>query len=42
MTLVGFTGLVKLPLIGSILVGALGSALVVVVAGLVSGGDGGE
>ena len=43
VTLVGITGLVKLlPLIGGILVGALGAAVVVVVAGLLGGEDGGE
>ena len=42
VTLVGFTGLVKLPVIGGILVGALGSAVVVVAAGLLGGGGDGE
>ena len=42
VTIVGITGLVKLPFIGGILVGALGSAVVVVVAGLLGDGDGGE
>ena len=34
VTLFGITGMVKLPFIGGILVGALGSVVVVVVAGL--------
>ncbi|MCE2472423.1 MAG: GlsB/YeaQ/YmgE family stress response membrane protein [Anaerolineae bacterium] len=42
VTLFGITGLVKLPFIGGILVGALGSAVVVVAAGLLGGADGGE
>ena len=42
VTLVGFAGLVKLPVIGGILVGALGSAVVVVAAGLLGGGGDGE
>lgn len=40
VTIFGITGLVKLPFIGGILVGALGSVVVVVVAGLL--GDEGE
>ncbi len=40
VTLFGITGLMKLPFIGGILVGALGSAVVVVAAGLLGGGDG--
>ncbi len=42
VTLFGITGLVKLPFIGGILVGALGSAAVVVAAGLLGGADGGD
>ena len=42
VTLFGITGLVKLPFIGGILVGALGSAVVVVVAGLLGDEGGGE
>jgi len=39
----GITGLVKLPFIGGIVVGSLGSTIVLVVAGLLSSeGDGGE
>ena len=37
VTIVGITGLVKLPFIGGILVGVLGSVVVVVVAGLLYG-----
>ncbi|MCY4146657.1 MAG: hypothetical protein OXE95_08675 [Chloroflexi bacterium] len=37
VSVIGITGLVKLPFIGGILVGALGSVLVVVVAGLLYG-----
>ncbi len=40
VTIFGLTGLVKLPFIGGIVVGALGSAVVVVVAGLLGGGEG--
>ena len=40
VTIFGITGLVKLPFIGGIVVGALGSMVVVVVAGLLSGGEG--
>ncbi len=39
-TLFGITGLVKLPFIGSIVVGALGSAVVVIVAGMLGDGEG--
>lgn len=42
VTIFGITGLVKLPFIGGILVGALGSAVVVVVAGLLDDGGDGE
>ena len=37
VTIFGITGLVKLPFIGGIVVGALGSVVVVVVAGLMNG-----
>ncbi len=42
VTIFGMTGLVKLPFVGGILVGALGAAIVVVAAGLLGAEDGSE
>ena len=42
VTIFGITGLVKLPFIGGILVGALGAVLLVVLAGLLTSSEPGE